>query len=113
MIHELKIQRDYFEKVVGLEKRFEVRKKDRDFRTGDLIALNEIDEAGTYTGRSALMQITYILDNAEYCKGGTVIMTIEPCQIRVDIQQDFTGGNARTQIIERKKFWQRGMDIRG
>lgn len=100
MIHELKIQGDYFEKVVDLEKRFEVRKNDRNFQTGDFVALNEIDEAGAYTGRSTLMQITYILDNDEYCKEGMVIMTIEPCQVRVNIQQEFSGKKTRAQIID-------------
>lgn len=80
MIHELKIAPDYFESVLSGEKSFEVRKADRPFQSGDLVALNEYDKGG-YTHRSCLVYIDYILDSEDYCKSGMVIMSIKPCLV--------------------------------
>ena len=79
MIHSLKTKPEYYEAVQRCEKRFEVRKNDRDFRVCDYLALNEFD--GEYTGRSMLVRVTYILDDKEYCKDGYVIMNIQPCKV--------------------------------
>ncbi len=43
MIHELKILPKYFNAVISGEKTFEIRKNDRPFHKGDLLALNEFD----------------------------------------------------------------------
>ena len=51
MIHELKIQSEYFVAVNNKTKTFEIRKNDRDFKVGDKILLREIDSCGKYTGR--------------------------------------------------------------
>lgn len=80
MIHELKTLPEYFDAVLSGEKTFEVRKNDRPFHKGDLLAMNEYDTKGAYyTGRSCLVYIDYILDNADYCKDGYVVMGIKPC----------------------------------
>jgi hypothetical protein len=82
MIHELKTLPEYFNAVLSGEKTFEVRKNDRPFHKGDLLALNEYDPEGKcYTGRSCLVYIDYILDNTDYCKSGYVIMAIKPCEV--------------------------------
>lgn len=49
--HNLKILPKYFKAIVNGNKTFEVRKKDRDFKIGDQITLNEWKD-GKYTGRS-------------------------------------------------------------
>ena len=66
-IHELKISPKYFEDVDANKKRFELRKDDRDYQVGDLIALKEY-ENGEYTGREIkYLPIVYILrDVPEY-----------------------------------------------
>lgn len=74
MVHSLKIREEYFCAVNNGNKTFEVRKYDRDFRVGDCLALNEIDNNGEYTGRHLVVRITYILADKEYCKPGYVIM---------------------------------------
>ena len=80
MIHELKINTEYFEAIADGTKPFEVRKEDdRVFGIGDYLALNEFTEH--YTGRCMIVQVTYILDSKEYCKDGYVIMGISPCSI--------------------------------
>ena len=66
-IHELKISPKYFEDVGANKKKFELRKDDRDYQVGDLIALKEY-ENGEYTGREIkYFPIVYILrDVPEY-----------------------------------------------
>lgn len=67
MTHELKIQPKYFAEVIHNNKRFEIRKYDRDYQVGDFLLLREF-ENGEYTGNcSELLQIVYILhDCPEY-----------------------------------------------
>ena len=80
MIHELKTLPEYFEAVIKGEKLFEVRKFDRPFQKGDMLALNEYDKATqSYTGRSCLVYVDYILAHNDYCKNGYAIMSIKPC----------------------------------
>ena len=82
MIHELKILPNYFEEVICGAKTFEVRKNDRDFKVGDMLALNEYDaDKKEYTGNSCLVYVDYILKDENYCKNGFVIMAIKPCEI--------------------------------
>lgn len=76
-LHELKILPKYYEKVKSGEKRFEIRKDDRDFKVGDLIRLQEFDNE--YTGRDCLFEIIYKLDGG--CHGlekGYCILSIKP-----------------------------------
>ena len=80
MIHELKILPQFFKDVLSGEKTFEVRKNDRPFKKGDMLALNEFD-GQYYTGNSCIVYIDYILNNAEFCKKDMVIMAIKPCKV--------------------------------
>lgn len=43
-IHELKIKQGYFEAIESGEKTFEIRKDDRDYEVGDLIAFKPIPD---------------------------------------------------------------------
>ena len=82
MIHELKTVQPYFDDVISGRKGFEVRKADRPFKVGDLLALNEYNaETKSYTGASCLVYIDYILNAAEYVKSGYVILGIKPCAV--------------------------------
>lgn len=80
MIHELKINPDFFKAIISGEKTFEIRKNDRPFKKGDLLALNEWDW-NTYTGNSCLVYIDYILTDTEYVKSGYAILGIKPCAV--------------------------------
>ena len=80
MIHELKILPHFFTDVISGEKTFEIRKNDRPFHKGDLLALNEFD--GQYwTGNSCLVYVDYILNNPDYVKKDMVVMSIKPCSV--------------------------------
>ena len=80
MIHELKILPKFFKSVISGERAFDIRKNDRPFQKGDLLALNEYDE-NHYTGKSCLVYIDYIMHDPEYVKEGTVILAIKPCTV--------------------------------
>lgn len=71
----LKIKPEYFEAVKSGKKTFEVRFDDRGFKVGDIVVLREIDARDSYqfTGRYIEVEITYIFDDAEYCKPGFVV----------------------------------------
>lgn len=81
MIHELKTLPKYFDSVMVRKKNFEVRKNDRNFRVGDILALNEWTSDKGYTGRSIVVAVEYILSDSEYVKEGYVIMGISPCEV--------------------------------
>ena len=88
MIHQLKILPEHFEDVISGRKTFEVRRNDRDFRIGDLLALNEHDSVFGFTGRSCLVRTDYILSDTKYCKPGYVILSIRPvCTCSPDMQK--------------------------
>ncbi|WP_430394827.1 DUF3850 domain-containing protein [Enterococcus faecalis] len=73
-IHELKILPEYFEAVVSGNKRFEIRKNDRNYQKGDVLRLNEYQD-GQYTGDVHVAEITYITDYAQ--QDGYVVMGIK------------------------------------
>lgn len=76
-LHELKIKPVYYNAVVKGEKRFEIRKDDRNFKVGDLIRLQEFDRK--YTGRDSIYEIIYKLDGGEYgLEKGYCILSIKP-----------------------------------
>lgn len=82
MIHALKQAPEYFEAVLNGRKTFEVRQNDRDYREGDLLALNEYSKNG-YTGRCCLVKIDYILNDEKYCRDGYITMSIKPCCVGI------------------------------
>ncbi|MGF9965342.1 DUF3850 domain-containing protein [Bacillus rhizoplanae] len=63
MLHNLKINKEFFSPVLEQIKTFEIRKNDRDFHIGDKVVLNEWDdEKKQHTGRKVNVEITYITD---------------------------------------------------
>ncbi len=85
MVHAVKIYPEYYEAVKSGSKPFEIRKNDRDYKVGDILALNEFspDGAGNgkYTGRAIIAKISYVLTNSEFCKRGYVALGLMPCII--------------------------------
>lgn len=73
MNHELKTVNPYFTQVWEGQKRFELRKNDRNFNEGDFLILKEYDpETKKYSGREIWCIARYILKNydgimADYC----------------------------------------------
>lgn len=99
MIHAVKCLPEYFAQLDKGDKTFEVRKNDRPYMVGDLLAVNEFvpfdynfssekeyqrfmdrghtDDAGWYSDRFLIFRIIYILDNPDFCKDGTVILGLK------------------------------------
>ncbi len=72
--HYLKTVEPYFSDVKKGLKLFEVRKNDRDFQVGDIIYLTRYpSELIKFNDENTIIgQITYILDNEDFCKKGFV-----------------------------------------
>lgn len=79
-IHILAIYPEYFDAITSGKKRFEVRRKSRGFKVGDILILKEND--GTDTGRKIKAEVIYILDDPNFCKEDYVILSIQLIQIQ-------------------------------
>jgi hypothetical protein len=66
-IHELKTVQPYFDHVSSGRKNFDLRKNDRDFRVGDVLALKEYNShTQVYSGRQINKRVTYVLDDTNF-----------------------------------------------
>lgn len=67
MIHQLKLNEEFFGDVITGKKNFEVRKNDRNYKVGDYLKLLSYDpQKGLYTGGEAIRKITYILHGGQF-----------------------------------------------
>jgi ASC-1-like (ASCH) protein len=74
-VHYLKTINPYFNDVDIGVKTFEVRKNDRDFKTGDIMILDEYDPiTNEFSGGRIKCIITYVLDDETYCKKSYVVL---------------------------------------
>ncbi len=74
-IHEVKTLPENFWPQVAGYKPFEVRRNDRGYQPGDVLRQREYSpHHGGYTGRVLDREITYVLDNPDYCKEGFVVL---------------------------------------
>ena len=88
MEHELKTWPMFFEKTLSGEKKFEVRRNDRDFNVGDTLMLREYDGKyneetkaieGEYTGRKMYVNVNYILSGYNWgIRHEFIVMSIAP-----------------------------------
>lgn len=84
-IHEIKCLPQYFEETAAGRKGFEIRKNDRGYKIGDLLAMNEYD-GEKYTGRALLLKVDYMMDpnDVMICGQGYVVMGVHPVLVRDD-----------------------------
>lgn len=83
MIHQLKTWPKYFRAIQLGEKTFEIRINDRDFKPGDILALQEFDpETQQYTGAQINRRVGYVLESTsehnsiQGLKPGYIIMSL-------------------------------------
>lgn len=70
-LHKLKTWPVFFRAVIDLKKPFELRKQDRDFNEGDILQLQEWDDATQeYTGRECFRIVTYVLSGTPHLAQG-------------------------------------------
>ena len=74
--HYIKIMPEYYRAIERKEKMFEVRRNDRNYQKYDVLHLQEWT-GDAYTGREITAEVTYILDDPDYCKEGYVVMSIK------------------------------------
>lgn len=73
---KLKIKKEYFRQVVMDNKKFEIREnRDRDFKAGQFVLLEEVDENENLTGEAILVKITYVTDYEQ--KEGYVVFSFQ------------------------------------
>lgn len=77
MLHRLKILPEFYQAVSDGRKRFELRKDDRGFSTGDTLMLCEWD-GNSFTGRECQCQIDYVLRDYDGLEPGYAILGITP-----------------------------------
>ncbi|HFL2424881.1 TPA: DUF3850 domain-containing protein [Clostridioides difficile] len=76
MVHELKIDHEFFIPILENIKTFEIRKNDRNYKKGDIIILKELNEdKASFTGRYIKVKITYISDYQQ--KDNYVVFSFE------------------------------------
>lgn len=77
-IHELKILPEFFNAVQQGDKKFEIRKNDRNFHRGDILRLKEW-AGDRYTGNQIDVLVKYILYSwTGGLQDGYCVMSIEP-----------------------------------
>lgn len=84
MLHAVKIEPEYFNKIIEGKKTYEIRKNDMDYVAGDCIALNEY-KRGEYTGRFILTGIVSIDEYPLYLDTGYVILQLSPLGLEDNI----------------------------
>lgn len=61
MVHSIKTLSEYFNNVQGGIKKFELRKNDRDYKSGDIVIMNEWDQKSGYTGARVAVHLCYVI----------------------------------------------------
>jgi len=84
MDHKLKIETKYIERIISLQKNFEIRRNDRDFQVGDTLTMLEYNNIGGYpdNAREVTLKIIYMsayeqkegfyVLGTSFVRGGTV-----------------------------------------
>lgn len=76
MIHELKVEKEYFDVLRTGDKSFEIRKNDRNYREGDTLILWECSR-NRYTGRYLEFLVSYIFFGPGYgLEDGYCVMSL-------------------------------------
>ena len=87
-IHEVKTMPEYFQAGADGRKPFEVRYNDRGYKVGDVLRQREWSPFGGYTGRSLDREITYVLDDPDFCKEGFVVLGLKLAALRTEVCGD-------------------------
>lgn len=78
-VHYIRLAATYYDDVATGKKSFELRKNDRDYKTGDILEMNEFTE-GRNTGRVIRCRVTYMLEGYTGLTDGYCILGIKVLQ---------------------------------
>ena len=76
MLHNLKIESQYYDDVASGIKKAEVRYNDRDYKVGDMLALYDFD-GEKLTGRCLLVEVTHICDYPLGLRDGFLVLSFK------------------------------------
>ncbi len=85
-VHQLKAWPEPFQAIIDGNKRHEIRKADRDYKTGDVLLLREYrPDDDTYTGRLAVVIVKYLTVGGSWgLPDGMCVMSItSPSEDRI------------------------------
>lgn len=88
-VHEIKLAASYYEDVASGRKCFELRKNDREYKTGDGLKLLEYKD-GKYTGRKLKADIIYMLQEHSGLEEGHCILGIKIKGIGKEVSESDT-----------------------
>lgn len=79
-VHYIRLAAMYFDDVAAGVKTFELRKNDREYKTGDVLEMSEFKD-GRNTGRMIRCKVTYMLEGYTgltdgYCILGTKVLEV-------------------------------------
>lgn len=80
MQHELKVRTEFFKPLISRQKKFEIRRADRNFAVGDKLYLREWSRNPVgYTGEVCLCRVTHILTRKDFeiVADGYVMLSVE------------------------------------
>jgi len=75
-VHQVRIDKKYFDDVAAGIKTFELRKNDRGYQAGDGLTMSAFED-GRYTGREIRADIVYMLENYAGLESGYCILGIK------------------------------------
>jgi hypothetical protein len=80
VIHQIKCQWEFFQRLLDGTKTQETRLNDRDYQVGDILTIRELSTDKHFkreTGRYLQFEITHILENAKFLQPGYCVMSIK------------------------------------
>jgi ASC-1-like (ASCH) protein len=83
----MKSWKPYFQAIKNGTKTHDLRKKDRDFKVGDKILLEEyLPFEGSYTGEQLTAEITYITSNDTPCAFSSAVLDNDYCILSLKVK---------------------------
>lgn len=76
VIHQIKLEAEFFDDALSGRKSFELRKNDRNYEEGDMLEMEEVKD-GAKTGRKCSKRIVYMMENFEGLENGYCILGCE------------------------------------
>lgn len=74
--HQIKLGAEFFDDAAAGRKSFELRKNDRNYKEGDVLEMEEVQD-GVKTGRRCSKRIVYMMENFEGLENGYCILGCE------------------------------------